>query len=70
MVSAEEILLQFLATDTRDAAITEKNALPELTTFFHTELGLQRDKIDSPAALREIARQYVLMESKPNPNTN
>jgi hypothetical protein len=59
--SAEEILLQFMASEALDQAITQKSALAELAGFIGDELGLEESGFDSPEALRSVLRRFVLL---------
>jgi len=58
--SAEEIILQFLALDTRDQAIAEKDALNELVVFLSDEIGFGAPVCRSASELRMGLRRYVL----------
>ncbi len=58
--SSEEILLQFVATDAKDTAIGEKNALQEVSDLAESELGMPSSGTDTTAALRIALRRYLL----------
>ncbi len=59
--SAEEIILQFIALDSSDTAIAEKNALQDLAAFLRDEVGLEAGGVKSAADLRVALRRYALM---------
>ncbi len=59
--SAEEIILQFIATDSLDSAIGQKNALQDLAAFLRDEIGLEASGVKGAADLRAALRRYALM---------
>lgn len=59
--SAEEIILQFIATDSLDTAIAEKNALQDLAAFLRDEIGLEAGGVKSAADLRAALQRYALL---------
>lgn len=59
-VPSEEMILQFLASNTKDAVIEEKNLVSELESFFNEELGFEKTGFRSASDLRTMLRRYVL----------
>lgn len=60
-VSVDEILLQFAASGTKDNAISEKNALPELVELIESELELEGLKEKEINYVRKALRRYLLL---------
>lgn len=59
--SAEEILLQFAAREDKDAALSDKSALPEVLALIRTELGLDITATEDCMAVRAALVRYLLL---------
>ena len=60
-LSVDEIFLQFAASDAKDGAIIEKNALPELVELIKSELELEGLKDKDVQDVRKALRRYLLL---------
>lgn len=60
-VSAEEILLQFAAQASSDAALKAKSALPEVLALIRSELGLEIPATEDCAAVRTALVRHMLV---------
>jgi len=60
-LSVDEIFLQFAASDAKDEAIIEKNALPELVELIKSELELEGLKDKEVQDVRKALRRYLLL---------
>jgi hypothetical protein len=60
-VSAEEILIQFAAQGSHDAALKAKSALPEVVALIQSELGLEAPATGDCAAVRVALVRHLLI---------
>ena len=60
-VSAEEILLQFAAQGSNDAALKAKSALPEVVALIQSELGLEIPATEDCLAVRTALVRHMLV---------
>jgi hypothetical protein len=60
-VSAEEILLQFAAQASNDAALNAKSALPEVLALIRSELGLEIPAMEDCTAVRTALVRHMLV---------
>jgi len=60
-----DVVLAFLSSEERDEAILNKNALPELTSLFETELGLKLSPDQPVGQVRDhLCRSLLMAELK------
>jgi hypothetical protein len=62
--SAEEIILQFIATGSLDTAIAEKNALQDLTAFLLDEIGFKVDELVKSSTSMSFRAQREICEAQ------
>jgi len=58
---SEALLASWLADDTKDVAVAEKDATPELLALIHTRLGLQQPDDTTATEAREKTIRYLLV---------
>jgi PglZ domain-containing protein len=59
--SSADVTLEFMASTQYDRAICEKQAMPELTTIFETDLGIEIEDNLTPEQARKKLRRIVLL---------